>query len=124
MMSRSLNIHSSAYDILIERPDGTKSMHYSAVYLNSEAPIDKVGNFLVSFTFTPDISGVWAIKLTNGESSAYTINKTVHLTVHRSDITVYQQVTLKDLDSALLDNVSINSTLRVDDVAVPTTPTE
>ena len=96
----------SYFDVLVHRPDGSRADHLSALYLDSPYSPATSGSYVVSYTFTPDVSGVWVVKLVSGDSSAYTVHNTVNLTLHLPDTEVYQQVVLRNLDPALSTQLS------------------
>lgn len=91
----------SDFDVLVQRPDGTKANHLGTLYRNTALSSATADDYMLSFAFTPDVSGVWVVKLTNGTSSAHLVYKSTGLTIHDPDTEVYQQVTVRMLDNAL-----------------------
>lgn len=102
-------INLADFDVLVERPDGTKTSHLSALYLDTDDNGTVKDDNLLFFTFTPDVPGVWVVKLTSGTSSEYRVYKTMGLTLRYPDTTAYQQVSIRELDGTLASMLSGNS---------------
>ena len=87
----------ASFDVVVYRPDSTPLGNVGAVYLESYNALATSASYTISYTFTPDVPGVWSVKLSIGSSDAYRVLKKVNLTIHDSDKDIFQQVTLSTL---------------------------
>lgn len=104
----------ASFDVVVHRPDSTPLGNVGGVYLESYSALATSASYTISYTFTPDVPGVWSVKLSIGSSDTYRVLKKVNLTIHDSDKDIFQQVTLSVLPEApepLPINVSLSDSI-------------